>query len=54
MLIGTHRESGNLKTKCIRAKDYFDKYGPMTYIFTLFSAQPESSVVVGCFKKNGL
>lgn len=38
MLIGTHRESGNLKTKCIRAKDYFDKYGPMTYIFTLFSA----------------
>lgn len=37
MLIGTYTESGNVKRKCARVKDYFGKYGPMTYIFTLFS-----------------
>lgn len=52
MLIGTYRESGNVKRKSIRVKDYFGKNSPMTYIFSLSSVQPEPSIVVGCFKQN--
>lgn len=51
MLIGTCRESRNIRRKCIRVKDHFGKYGLTAYIFTLFSAKPESSIVVSCFKK---
>lgn len=30
MLIGTYRESGNTKIKCIRVRDYMGKYSLMT------------------------